>query len=99
MDPQLLNNLEISGGTAAFLMCFALVAKLLYHKSCGSRCGMFTLDLKSPKTKRLEAEYNHIFQMQQLHVQLEQIALEKLKYQQNYEVVDEQPTDVPAPLT
>lgn len=81
---EILKNLEIGGFSAVFMICCFGLYKLILAKGFASKCGMFSLDLRSASTRQKEIANLHELEMRKLEIEELRANAELLKYQNNY---------------
>ena len=78
---DILQNLEIGGWSAIFLMCAYGIYKLILAKGFASKCGMFQVDLRSAATRQMEINNKQEIDMKKLEIEEMKAKAELLKYQ------------------
>tara|TARA_B110000902_G_scaffold104551_1_gene123552 strand:+ start:288 stop:569 length:282 start_codon:yes stop_codon:yes gene_type:complete len=73
VEAGVLQQLEISGMLAAFLIVAYGLYKLIILKGLNSKCGLVSVDLRSASTKQKELEYEHDIELKKLEVEIERI--------------------------
>ena len=78
---KLLDNVEIGGFSAVFILfCYGLY-KLILAKGFASKCGLFSIDLRSVSTCQKELANTHELEMKKLEIQELKANAEILLYQ------------------
>ena len=77
IESNILEQLEISGVLAAFLLIAYCLYKLIIIRGLHSRCGLFSIDFRSKSTRQKELEYDHDIKLKQIELDLERIKLSR----------------------
>jgi hypothetical protein len=80
---ELLNNLEIGGWSAIFLICSYGFYKIILARGFASKCGFFSVDLRSKEARLLEIQNKQEIDMRKLDIEEMLAKAEVLKYQSN----------------
>lgn len=77
---EILNNLEIGGWSAIFLICAYGAYKLIQSRGLSSKCGIFQVDLRSKEARLLEINNKHELDLKKLEIEEMKTKAELLKY-------------------
>ena len=78
---DILKNLEIGGWSAIFLICAYGFYKLILAKGFASKCGWFSIDLRSKEARILEINNKQELELKRLEIDEILAKAELLKYQ------------------
>ena len=78
---DILKNLEIGGWSAIFLICAYGFYKLILAKGFASKCGWFSIDLRSKEARILEINNKQEIELKRLEIDEIHAKAELLKYQ------------------
>ena len=81
METGLLKNLEISGWTAVFLIVCYGIYKLILARGLASKCGWFSLDLRSKEVRLKELEDTKELQLKIYELEGLRLKAQILKYE------------------
>lgn len=80
-DSDILKNLEISGWTAVFLIVCYGIYRLILARGLASKCGWFSIDLRSKEVRLRELDDKKELDMKRLELEELRLKAEILKYE------------------
>ena len=83
MESDLLKNLEISGWTAVFLIVCYGIYRLILARGLASKCGWFSIDLRSKEVRLRELDDQKELDMKRLELEELRLKAQILKYESN----------------